>query len=114
MSIWDIHYDALYASPLAVDAELVIACGDVPQGVRAIDKTVPQVNGFQGVDVATIGPSANVRASELAEKGIDPNDADGGTLTLNGKDWKIIDHQPIPAPTGERAGEIRLNLSEIA
>lgn len=112
MSVWDVHYTALYNSLLAVDAVLTVACGDVPIELRAIDKTVPQMNSFQGADVATIGPAAHVRASELAEKDVDPDTLDGGMLTLNGKDWKIINHQPIPAPTGEAFGEVRLSLDE--
>lgn len=112
MSIWDIHYDALYSSPLAVDAVLTVACGEMPIELRAIDKTSPQFASFQGADVATIGPTANVRATELTEKDVDPDTLDGGTLTLNGKDWKIINHQPIPAPTGEAFGEVRLSLDE--
>ncbi|KQU77705.1 hypothetical protein ASD12_18060 [Mesorhizobium sp. Root102] len=113
MSIWQIHYDALYASPIAVDAVLTVACGNPPETIRAIDKTVGQMIAFNRVDVATIGPAATVRASELAAKGIEPKDVDNGTLAMNGKDWKIINHEPLPAPTGEAGGELRLMLEEI-
>ncbi|RWE11569.1 MAG: hypothetical protein EOS61_15680 [Mesorhizobium sp.] len=110
MSIWDQHYAALYASPIAVDAELVIACGAVPMPIRAIDKTAPKTIGFQGADVLTVGPSAAVRASDLV--GIDLADLRDAELTMNGTTWIVKSHQPIPAPTGEAAGEILLILSE--
>ncbi|TGQ69520.1 hypothetical protein EN829_015025 [Mesorhizobium sp. M00.F.Ca.ET.186.01.1.1] len=113
MSTWDIHYDALYAGPIAVDAVLTIDdTTGTPIGLRAMDKTSGQLVGFKGVDVATIGPAATVRVSEMVEKGISADDVDGMVLTLNGKDWKIINHEPLPAPTGEPGGELRLLLSE--
>ncbi|MER8852996.1 hypothetical protein NKH94_15515 [Mesorhizobium australicum] len=110
MSIWDIHYAALYASPIAVDAVLVVACGDPPRALRAIDKTAPKTIGFQGVDVLTIGPAAAVRAIDLVD--VDPADLANAELTINGKCWRVVSHQPQPAPTGESAGEVLLILSE--
>ncbi|RWM32273.1 MAG: hypothetical protein EOR77_21615 [Mesorhizobium sp.] len=113
MDAWSFHYDAIYNNPMiAVDAVLTVACGNPPETIRAIDKTVGQLVNFKGVDVATIGPSACVRVSELAEKGLAADDVDDGVLTLNGKDWTIISHEAIPAPTGEAGGELRLMLSE--
>ncbi|CDX22118.1 hypothetical protein MPL3356_390155 [Mesorhizobium plurifarium] len=110
MSIWDQHYAALYASPIAVDAELAIACGEVPMSIRAIDKTNPAALNFKGVDVLDIKPAATVRASDLA--GIDLANLRDAELTLNGKCWRVVSHQPLPGPTGEAAGEILLILSE--
>ncbi|AZO38635.1 MAG: hypothetical protein EOS81_10635 [Mesorhizobium sp.] len=111
MSIWDTHYAALYASPIAVDASLTIACGEVPKALRAIDKTNPAALNFRGVDVLDVKPSATIRASDLA--GIDPANLRDADLTLNGKSWRVVSHQPLPAPTGEAAGEIMLVLSEV-
>lgn len=111
MSIWDVHYGALYASPLAVDAVLVVACGDPPRAIRAIDKTMPKTISFQGGDVLTIGPAAMVRAVDLAD--VDPADLRDSKLILNGKTWRVVNHQPVPAPTGEAGGEIMIMLSEV-
>jgi len=108
MSIWDIHYDALYASPIAVDAVLTVACGDPPMTLRAIDKTNPAALNFKGVDVLDTKPSAMVRAVDLAN--VAPAALRDASLSLNGKDWTIKSHETVPAPTGEGFGEIRLIL----
>ncbi|RUW42991.1 MAG: hypothetical protein E5V37_03330 [Mesorhizobium sp.] len=110
MSIWDTHYAALYASPIAVDASLTIACGEVPISLRAIDKTNPAAIGFKGVDVLDIKPAATIRASDLA--GIDLANLRDAELILNGTCWRVASHQALPAPTGEAGGEIMLILSE--
>ncbi|MDG4903210.1 hypothetical protein P9279_22120 [Mesorhizobium sp. WSM4962] len=110
MSIWDIHYDALYGSPIAVDAVLTVACGDVPHGLRVIDKTDGSETVFNGVEMVTIGPAARVRARELAEKGIDTEALRDAVLNLNGRDWLVKANGPLPAPTGAAHGEIRLIL----
>jgi hypothetical protein len=114
MSIWDVHYDALYASPLAVDAVLTVDCGEVPIELRAIDKTAGIVTGGGGgrfnAEVETISPAAAVRAGDLAD--IDPADLHGAELMLNGKTWRVENSKPLPAPTGEIAGEILLILTE--
>lgn len=110
MSLWDIHYNALYASPIAVDAELTIACGDVPMALRVIDKTAPAALGFKGVDVLDIKPSAMVRATDLADT--DLATLRNATIAFSGRTWTIRSHEIFPAPTGESKGEIRLILSE--
>lgn len=114
MSLWDIHYDALYASPIAVDAALTLAdtAGTVVP-LRVIDKTVGQMVTFNRVDVATIGPAATVRMTELAAKGVSVAEVDSLVLTMNGKDWTVIAHEMVPAPTGEAGGELRLMLEEV-
>ncbi|RWN95187.1 MAG: hypothetical protein EOS05_10335 [Mesorhizobium sp.] len=111
MNMWAMHYNALYSSPLAVDAVLVVACGDQPKTIRAFDKTMPKTIGFQGADVLTIGPAAAVRATDLAD--VDPAKLRDASLELNGKTWRVASHQVVPAPTGEAAGEILLILSEL-
>jgi hypothetical protein len=108
MSIWDIHYDALYASPIAVDAVLTVACGDPPMTLRAIDKTNPAALNFKGVDVLDLKPSAMVRAVDLAD--VDLAALRDASLMLNGKDWTVKSHEIVPAPTGEGYGEFRLIL----
>jgi hypothetical protein len=108
MSVWDIHYNALYNSPLAVDAVLVVACGEVPIELRAIDKTNPAALNFKGVDVLDLKPAAMVRAVDLAD--VDPADLRDASLTFNGKDWIVKSHEIVPAPTGEGYGEFRLIL----
>jgi hypothetical protein len=66
MSIWDIHYAALYASPIAVDAVLTVACGEVPitKGadggpLRVIDKTA-------GVAIGGAGGGFNPPAASIS------------------------------------------------
>ncbi|RWI90524.1 MAG: hypothetical protein EOR22_23565 [Mesorhizobium sp.] len=112
MSIWEVHFSALYASPIAVDA--VLTLGDTAGTtieLRAIDKTAPAALEFKGADVLDVKPGATVRASSLAD--IEPADLVDCELTLNGVTWRIASHQPLPAPTGEAAGEIMLILTEI-
>ncbi|MER9355556.1 hypothetical protein NKI61_20000 [Mesorhizobium sp. M0514] len=119
MSIWDIHYAALYASPIAVDAVLTVTCGDPPMALRAIDKTAGLViegneagrNRFSS-EVQTVEPAAAVRATDLA--GIDLADLRGASLEINGKTWTVRNHLLKPAPTGEGKGEVLLLLTELA
>ncbi|MER9937415.1 hypothetical protein [Mesorhizobium sp. M0088] len=108
MSIWDIHYAALYASPIAVDAVLTVACGDPPMALRAIDKTNPAALNFKGVDVLDIKPAAMVRAVDLAE--VDPANLRNALIAFSGKTWTVKSHETVPAPTGEGYGEFRLIL----
>lgn len=114
MSLWDVHYNALYASPIAVDAVLTVACGDPPMTLRAIDKTAGIVTGSGGgrfqSEVETISPAAAVRSKDLA--GIDRAALAGAQLAMNGKTWTVENHKHLPAPTGEAGGEILLILTE--
>lgn len=103
------HFDTIYNSDLmATDAVLVTNCGEVPQTLRMIDATSGQINSYQGVDLATTGPSAFVRASELAAKRIALADLDGGSLALSEKNWTILSHAPRPA-----IREVQLFLEEV-
>ncbi|RVD14305.1 MAG: hypothetical protein EOS73_29435 [Mesorhizobium sp.] len=111
MSIWDIHYAALYNSPLAVDAVLTIDGTDgTTIELRAIDKTAPAALAFKGVEVLDIKLAAMVRASDLAD--IELAALRNATLAFSGRTWTIRSHEIFPAPTGESKGEIRLILSE--
>lgn len=119
MSLWDIHYNAIYGSPIAVDAVLTLAdtAGtEIP--LRAIDKTVGLAAGFgsynrngqhfSDVAVMTVRPSCMVRAADLVD--VDLAGLRDASITFNGKTWRVVDHEPEPAPTGEGYGEIRLIL----
>jgi hypothetical protein len=120
MSIWDIHYTALYASPIAIDAVLTIDGTDgATIELRAIDKTAGLAasfgnganrNGlnFSQIDVMTIRPACMVRSVDLAD--IDPATLRDAEIAFSGKTWRVMDHEPAPAPTGEWSGEIRLIL----
>lgn len=119
MSVWDVHYGALYRSPIAVDAVLTVACGEVPIALRVIDKTAGSSSSFGNganrnglnfsqVDVMTILPAAMVRATDLVD--VDPANLRDAEITFSGKTWRVMDHEPVPAPTGEGNGEIRLIL----
>ncbi|RWF44294.1 MAG: hypothetical protein EOS65_02650 [Mesorhizobium sp.] len=113
MSVWDAHYSALYGSPLAVDAVLVLEDTDgTTIELRAIDKTVPSAINFRGADVLDIKPSAMVRAVDLAD--VDPRALRGASVIFNGKTWTVRTHETVPAPTGEAYGQIRLIVSEEA
>lgn len=119
MSIWDVHYDALYASPIAVDAVLTVACGDPPMALRAIDKTSGIVIGGAkdqrsrfSSEVETVEIAVAVRATDLAD--VDLADLRGASLEINGKTWTVRNHVLKPAPTGEGKGEVLLLLKETA
>ncbi|ESY72313.1 hypothetical protein X740_33400 [Mesorhizobium sp. LNHC221B00] len=121
MSIWDIHYAALYASPIAVDAVLtidgtdgmVIDTGADGGPLRVIDKTVGIVTGGGGrfqSEVATLKPAAAVRACDLAA--VEPEKFQGAHIVFSGKEWLVDTHGFLPSPTGEAGGEILLYLTE--
>ncbi|MBZ9760666.1 hypothetical protein LB553_07210 [Mesorhizobium sp. CA8] len=101
-------YNPVYSS-LGVPATLTL-CGGFPINLTVLDKTAPKTISFKGVDVLDIGPAAAVRATDLAD--IDPADLRDAELTMNGRCWRVVSHQPSPAPTGEGQGEILLLLSD--
>ncbi|WP_027037882.1 hypothetical protein [Mesorhizobium ciceri] len=118
-------YAPIYAT-LGVDAVLTVACGDPPIKTGAdggpllvLDKTAGSSasfgnganrNGlnFSDVNVMTIRPAAMVRATDLAD--VESAKLRDAQITFNGKTWRVMDHEPVPAPTGEGQGEIRLIL----
>lgn len=117
MSIWDIHYDALYASPIAVDAVLTIDGTDgATIELRAIDKTSGVVVGGKGgrfsSEVETVELAVAVRATDLAV--VDLAALRDASLEINGKTWTVRNHVMKPAPTGEGKGEVLLLLKETA
>ena len=101
-------YAPIYAA-LAVPAELLPAGAADPITVRVIDKTAGTDVG-DSIDIQTIRPAADIRASEVLAAGFTPGDLDGGTLTIDGRAWRIDSHFPRPGPAGETGGEIRMIL----
>lgn len=82
--------------------------------VTAIDKSSGVEVALGDLTVPTMRPAAVVRAVELADNGIDPDDCDDGEITLNGITWRITTHSPKPGPEGEGKGEIYFFLTEAA
>lgn len=110
MTIWDSHYTALYASPMAVAGTFVTADSS-SYSVTVLDKTIGIPVG-DGVQVSTITPACDMRASEFFGHGLERNDLKSATITFNGKTWGVEYHEMRPSPEGERSGELRLFLSE--
>jgi hypothetical protein len=94
-SFWGPMYNAIYNSPIAVDATLTTAGGDELQ-VRAVDKTLPvPFLGMGGVEFQASRPFAFVQ---------------GGQLQMSGKIWSVKSFEYYPSPEGIAAGELRLIL----
>lgn len=111
-------YAPIYAT-LGVDAVLTVACGDPPIALTVIDKTAGSSSSFgnganrnglnfSDVNVMTVLPACMVRATDLAD--VEPAKLRDAQIAFNGKTWRVMDHEPVPAPTGEGQGEIRLIL----
>ena len=102
------HYNAIYSS-LGVPATLASAGGS-SGSITAIDKTA----GYNSADfrtlVDTVRPLACVRAYELAAAGVALQDLPEGSITLNGKTWRIKSFRYRPSPAGEADGEVELVL----
>jgi hypothetical protein len=112
MSLWDDHYDALYAQ-FGQAATLFMDGFEV--SVTAIAKIAGASIDPPGtaVEVQTIRPAADVRMSELAGNGIERADLKGGTIEVAGATWRIETTLPRPSPEGEANGEVRLVLIEV-
>lgn len=114
-----VDFDSLLYGPVydvLADAEAVITVDGLtePQTVPAIDRTEGVEVSASGADWQTIKPAAVVRSSALTSVGIAARDVDGGSLTLNGKTWRITSHMLKPSPNGEAAGEVWLILAEAS
>jgi hypothetical protein len=111
---YSILYDPNYDEH-GTDAELILLTQVEPLPVTVIDKTSGvEVQGQGPGEVGTVEPSAVVRAYELSDIGVDIKDLSGATIEFNGKRWRIESTEPLPAPSGEAGGEIRLILIEVA
>lgn len=108
---WDEMYNAIYNSPIAVEAILTTAGGD-DVTVRAVDKTIATpFLGMGGVEYQATRPFACIRMPEIDAAGLDVDaDVQGGQLQMNGKIWSIKSFEYIPSPEGIAAGEVRLIL----
>lgn len=106
---WSVHYDAIYAA-LGVAATIIAPSSAGQIEVTAIDKTAG-VTVADEIEVHSVKPAATVRMAELIANNFDKVDLDGGSITLNGKTWRIRNHLPRPSPAGEDVGELYLFLS---
>lgn len=110
MTLWSAHVDAIYASPIAVDAHFSVAAGF---DARVVDKTAglevqPEPKGPR---MPTLLPAACVRKSELVAKGVTMlASLVDTTVTFSGVTWKITNYGFRPSPEGETGGEIALYL----
>jgi hypothetical protein len=114
MSIdWDGILFAPVAAVLGVPATLVLddTAGTTVELAAVHDMTAGAMTG-RDVHLDTVRPAADVRMVELAEAYVAVVALEGATLTMNGKDWTVKSFLPLPAPTGEGTGEVRLILEE--
>jgi len=82
-------------------------------GGQALGSRNNDIFGGINLDMGTIGPKCCIRTYELSDKGISRADLDNGTITFNGKTWKILSSKPKPMPNGnEASGELELSLIE--
>ena len=102
------HFNAIYAS-LGVPATLASAGGSSGT-ITVIDRT--QEYNSPGIIsmVDTVNPMACVRAYELAAAGVALSDLPEGSITFNGKSWRIKSFRYRNSPTGETDGEVELRL----
>lgn len=111
MTLWSVHLDAIYISPVAVDAHFNATTEGFD--ARVVDKTMglevqPEPKGPR---VPTLLPAACVRKSELLAKGVTVlATLVDTTVTFSGVTWKIINYGFRPSPEGETGGEIALYL----
>jgi hypothetical protein len=101
-------YDPVYAE-IGVPAMLNAGtAGEID--LTVIDKTRRKSNTTNtdsgGIEVRSVGPSANARMPELAAKGITRDDLKGSVLTFNGRSWIVRSHELTGNPNGEDLGEI--------
>ncbi len=107
MSVFTEALDAIYDSDIGVDAVFSI----LTESVRVIDKTAGVELKVGNATLPTVHPAIAVRRTTLTETGV-TNLATlvNTTVTVNGVEWKIINHRSAPQPGGERDGEVYLIL----
>jgi hypothetical protein len=112
-SLWQTMYSAIYASQIAVDAQLITAGGD-SYSIRAVDKTVAaSMLGSGGIEFNSFRPTAMMRVPDIAQLEIDIGaDLYKGQLVMNGRTWSIKSFEYAPAPTGIADGELRVILQD--
>jgi len=105
-------FDPAY-SIFGVDAVLTLAdTAGTAVPLTVIDKTAGLPIG-PNVEIGTIVPGAMLRASALADNGVDRDALDEAVIAFNGKTWRIASYYPKPVPTGEANGEIVLVLEAV-
>lgn len=100
----NILYEPIY-NALGVQVEIACLFG-AKYTLTAIDKTSGVEIGNSSVDVGTVRPVMALRASELKDLGLRPQDLEEGIATLNGREWTIKTTILRPSPNGENDGEI--------
>jgi hypothetical protein len=105
--------DLLYGGMLSIFGGSATLTLDVTDAVPVV---LSAYNGTGGVEignpavVSTIRPVADVRATELASKGISVAALRGAVLNLAGKDWTVQSHEYKTGLNGDESGLIRLIL----
>lgn len=109
-----VDFDALMLGPIygSLGVPGVITLPDSRAfNVTVIDKSAGIEVGTNAT-VPTVAPAAAVRYSELNSIGLSLDDIVDATLAMNGFTWTIIDMKKNPNPTGEKAGDVFLILSQ--
>lgn len=84
-----------------------------PFSISAIDKTKGvEVENAGNVGMFTVRPAVYLRAVDLADINLDPEDLTGAGLTLNSRSWTVKAVQVRPTPGGESDGQVVLYLGE--
>lgn len=91
-----------------VSAHLVPRIG-VAGDLLALDDT----SGVEVEGAETLMPVARVRYQDLVDLTMTPEDLDGGTITLNGRTWKIDAVRDEPTASGLNQGLAMLVLQGV-
>jgi len=100
---------------LAVDVTYYQESGFPPIELRAIDKTSGVELMERGASIGTVMPAACFLLSELSAAGVDPHEMNGGTLVMNGLNWRIDNKYKRPSPehSMETVGQLYVALTQI-
>lgn len=123
-----INYDKVLQTPLyaVLSTDATITSSVNPSlgelAIKVVDKTrgVSLVNDYdrdrdrQHTAIETVAPAAFLRVTELEAAGWTRSDLRRGTITMNGKSYRIESAKPQSTVSGEGQGELMLILSELA
>lgn len=112
MDFDDLMLDPIYDT---LGVEVDFYKGATSEGTFAtlvvIDKTRgAEVNQTGKVEVRTVLPSLAMKAKDVHSLNLTPGEFVGCTLTMNGVDWKVFNHGPVPGIYGELGGQYYLHL----
>lgn len=116
------NYEPLFAPMYRLRAVDVVltpeGTGAEPVTLRAIDKSSgveleANERGSRQVAVSSLRPVAQIRASDLADAGLDRDAIRKASLTMNGRTWRVERTIPRPTLQGADDGQLWLVLSEI-